>query len=215
MWWYTADLHLDHENIIRHCSRPFIYVHSMNEYLIEQWNKVVNRGDVIVIAGDFAWANKGSHSYVERMFTNQLNGSKIFLKGNHDHWWKGEAKHIYRHTVDGKSMQICHYPFRSWVRGYNLHGHSHGTLEPWFNQLDVGIDNAKKLLGEYRPFSFPEVDTIIQTQNGRIKHENVDYHQETTQPVTGVLHEHDNIQDGNNVPVREDEVRTEHNQSAV
>jgi calcineurin-like phosphoesterase family protein len=214
-FFFTADTHFDHDNIIKHCNRPFTYVNSMNSHLIEQWNNVVKRGDVIVIIGDFAWANKGSHSYVERMFINQLNGSKIFLKGNHDHWWKGEAKHIYRHTIEGQSLQMCHYPFRSWIRGYNLHGHSHGTLEPWLNQLDVGVDNAKKLVGEYRPLSMMEVDTLIKTQNGRIKYDNKDYHQKPAKPVVVLLPEHNDIRDGCDVPIREEQIYSNEEQHSM
>jgi calcineurin-like phosphoesterase family protein len=205
-YFFTADQHFDHDNIIKHCTRPFTYVNSMNEHLIEQWNKVVGHGDVVVIAGDFAWANKGSHAYVDKMFTNQLNGSKIFLKGNHDRWSKTKMDHIYRKTIDGIQIIVCHYPLRSWTYGYNLHGHSHGTLEPWFNQLDVGVDNAYKLLGEYRPLSIVEVDTLIQTQNGRIKNDNVDYHQKKTQHLDDVLSEHDVNRDGTTMPVREEQV---------
>jgi calcineurin-like phosphoesterase family protein len=208
MFWFTADTHFDHDNIMRHCSRPFTHVNYMNEYLIEQWNKVVAPGDVVVIAGDFAWANKGSHSYVEKMFTSQLNGSKIFLKGNHDHWWKGEIRHIYRKNVCGLTLHVCHYPFRSWIHGYNLHGHSHGTLEPWFNQLDVGVDNAKKLVGEYRPLSIVEVDTIIQTQNGRIKHANMDYHQIDAASPAVILPEHNNGRDERDMPVGEEQIQS-------
>lgn len=206
MWWFTADQHFDHDNIIKHCDRPFTYVHSMNEHLIEQWNNVVGRGDVIVIAGDFAWSNKGSLAYVEKMFISQLNGSKIFLKGNHDRWIKIKLDHIYHKTIDGIQITICHYPFRSWTRGYNLHGHSHGKLEPLFNQLDIGVDNAKKLIGEYRPFSMVEVDTIIKTQNGRFKNDNLDYHQKKTQCLEHVLSEHDIDGDGTTMPVREEQV---------
>lgn len=206
--WFTADQHFDHDSIIKHCDRPFTYVNSMNEYLIEQWNKVVGRGDVVVIAGDFAWSNKGSHSYVEKMFTNQLNGSKIFLKGNHDHWSKTKMDHIYHKTIDGIQITICHYPFRSWTRGYNLHGHSHGTLDPWFNQLDVGVDNAKKLVGEYRPLSIVEVDTLIKTQNGRIKHDtNMDYPQKEIDPTSTFLSEHNAGGDERNVPIQEKQVQ--------
>jgi calcineurin-like phosphoesterase family protein len=215
MWWFTADTHFDHDNIIRHCDRPFKYVNSMNEYLIEQWNLVVGRGDVIVIAGDFAWANKGSHSYVEKMFTNQLNGSKIFLKGNHDHWSKTKMDHIYHRTINGTRVTVCHYPFRSWVWGYNLHGHSHGTLVPMFNQLDVGVDNAKKLVGEYRPLSFEEVDTLIKTQNGRMKDANLDYHQIEAAASNDVLPEHDTGGDECDLPIREEQVQPGEDQPAM
>lgn len=60
-----------------------------------------------------------------------------------------------------------HYPYLSWhhiSKGViMLHGHEHGNLDHLntdVRRMDVGIDSAKKLLGEYRPFSLEEIITI-------------------------------------------------------
>lgn len=34
-YWYTADLHIGHTNIIRYCNRPFSSVEEMNERLLQ------------------------------------------------------------------------------------------------------------------------------------------------------------------------------------
>ena len=44
--WFTADWHLNHENIIRYCKRPFNDVLEMEKALIEGHNKRVKKGDV-------------------------------------------------------------------------------------------------------------------------------------------------------------------------
>ena len=41
MIYYTADLHLGHANVIRHCDRPFKSIDEMNEALIQNWNSRV------------------------------------------------------------------------------------------------------------------------------------------------------------------------------
>lgn len=46
--WFTADLHLGHANIIKHCARPFS---SCEE--IDNINKTVVPGDRLFIVGDF------------------------------------------------------------------------------------------------------------------------------------------------------------------
>jgi calcineurin-like phosphoesterase family protein len=47
-------------------------------------------------------------------------------------------------TVEGASLVLCHYPFRSWRgmdKGWlNLHGHCHGRMKPQTRQFDVGVD---------------------------------------------------------------------------
>ena len=38
MIYYTSDLHLGHQNVIQHCSRPFVTADEMDEELIRRWN---------------------------------------------------------------------------------------------------------------------------------------------------------------------------------
>lgn len=139
----------------------------MNEDLIVQWNKVVSVNDVVVIAGDSVW-NARNYDDARNRFFRHLNGSIILIKGNHDHWLKSaqEKRYEYHKTINGQPISVTHYPGRSWWGmgrgGWNLHGHSHSILEPWHNQLDVGVDNAAKLLGKYRPFSFNAVKYFIE-----------------------------------------------------
>lgn len=45
-----------------------------------------------------------------------------------------------------------------------FYGHCHSNMEDKYNrgkQMDVGVDNAYKLLGEYRPFSFEEARDMV------------------------------------------------------
>ena len=58
---FTADLHLGHDNIRRHCHRPFGTVEEMDEAIIANWNGAVASKDLVYIVGDFAWRNHGHH----------------------------------------------------------------------------------------------------------------------------------------------------------
>lgn len=165
MHYWTSDPHFDHDKMMTlYLGRPFKTKEEGNEYFIEQINKYVSNGDVLILAGDLTlWHKK---DLVYKNFINKLNGTKILIKGNHD-YWLGKKKGIYmdHRTVNGQFIVTSHYPMRSWNRSihgsWNLCGHSHGRLFPFRNQLDISIDNAFNIFGEYKPFSFDEIKTII------------------------------------------------------
>jgi calcineurin-like phosphoesterase family protein len=75
-----GDLHFNHRNIIKYCSRPFNSVEDMNEQLIKNWNSVVGKNDIVYVVGDFALC--GKQKIIE--IGQRLNGRKRLILGNHD-----------------------------------------------------------------------------------------------------------------------------------
>lgn len=146
-YFFTADEHYYHNNIIKYCNRPFENFDEMNETLIENHNLVVGKNDITIHAGDFCWLkNRG---VIYRSIVRRLNGGHIFIKGSHDYWLKGtKTNQIWEKniTVNGKKYYIvtCHYALRVWARShynsFNLFGHSHGQLDPIGKQHDIGVD---------------------------------------------------------------------------
>lgn len=74
-------------------------------------------------------------------------------------------------------IAASHYAMAIWNSNHkqaiNLYGHSHSNAEKWLNEhmpdrraIDIGIDNAVKILGEYRPFTLPEIMDIMSTRKG-------------------------------------------------
>ena len=67
--------------------------------------------------------------------------------------------------IDKKLIILSHYPFQSWKDigkgSIHLHGHTHGNINTMKNRLDVGLDSAYKIFGEYKPFSFNEIMEIL------------------------------------------------------
>lgn len=154
MYWFTSDEHFFHSNIIKHCNRPFESVLEMNEEIIKRHNEVVGENDEVIHCGDFAW--KSSFAHVQKII-EKLNGNHIFLKGSHDRWLKETHCHeIWEKMIDGQYIVCCHYAMRTWPRSnygsFQLHGHSHGTLEPLKNQMDVGVD-----ANDFYPVSFEQI----------------------------------------------------------
>lgn len=155
-WWFTADLHLNHTAIISHCKRPWKTSYLMELALIDIWNQYVKPKDVIVILGDF-WFGGGKQEDILEFAHKNLNGNKIFVKGNHDNWYKKDKRYMYTKSIDGIKTYGCHYPLASWPSGICLHGHSHGNMEKIVNRFDVGIDTNP----EYRPYNFDEIKQWI------------------------------------------------------
>jgi calcineurin-like phosphoesterase family protein len=173
---FTADLHLGHANIIRHCSRPFADMGLMRECLVRAWNEAVAPEDEVYVLGDFMWPRGGTARRIVAFgsYVAMLNGRKIhFLPGNHDHflrklepWQMPERARICNDIeevkVDGERFVLCHYPLLSWPGGNHgarhLHGHQHrkpeeeGYADGAVWRLDVGVDGH-----DFRPWTVPEI----------------------------------------------------------
>ena len=53
MYFFSADEHYYHNNIIEYCYRPFENFDEMNETLISNHNSMVGKNDITVHVGDF------------------------------------------------------------------------------------------------------------------------------------------------------------------
>lgn len=161
--WFTSDHHFNHKNIIKYSSRPFSSLEEMNEKLIENWNKNIKGGDAVYHLGDFFFTHP---KFITKIF-ERLNGKITLIKGNHDHIWlrKVDLKIVtidyLEIKVDKKLLVLMHFPIESWNKRHfgaiHLHGHTHGNSRKVQGRLDVGVDNAFKTLGDYRPFSYDEI----------------------------------------------------------
>lgn len=162
MYWFTADQHYGHEGkapgygIIAYCGRPWKSVEEMDEALIENHNKVVGNGDVVVNAGDFSWYDK--RRTVE--IIKRLNGQQVFLRGSHDHWLQGSCHEIWSRTIEGIHLEVCHWPIARWERSHygswHLYGHVHGRYKQEGKAWDIGVDNNL-----YFPVGWEEVKNIM------------------------------------------------------
>lgn len=57
------------------------------EKLQKNWNEKVKPDDTVIINGDVSWAMYLEHTDRDFEFINNLNGTKLISKGNHDYWW--------------------------------------------------------------------------------------------------------------------------------
>lgn len=162
MYFFTADEHYFHKNIIKFCNRPFNDINEMNQALIDRHNEVVSKDDIVIHAGDFCWSN---HIEDAMRIKEQLNGKHTFLKGSHDKWMRKGNGNRFFHEIWEKKIEdvyvvVCHYAMRTWARSHynswHCYGHSHGKLEPIGKSWDVGVDN-----NDFYPVSFEQLKEIM------------------------------------------------------
>jgi len=169
-YFFTSDEHYEHRNIIRYSNRPFENTEEMRETFISNHNSVVGKNDITIHAGDFTFS-KDRH-FIYHIIIKRLNGKHIFLKGSHDYWLNGkkDINQIWERNIylNGERYYFvaCHYAMRHWARSHyksiQVHGHSHGNLEPIENQWDCGVDN-----NNFYPVSAEQIVEIMKTKGDR------------------------------------------------
>jgi calcineurin-like phosphoesterase family protein len=156
----TSDLHFYHSNILKFQSnRKFDLVEEMNESIILEWNLKVSNNDIIYHLGDFCFnATKNIDKVASR-----LNGTKIFILGNHDNKKLLESYGEIRHL----EMDIClfHFPISYWHKqafgSLHFHGHTHGNFQNHGRSIDVGFDAHGKILSLDEAVSITKNKEII------------------------------------------------------
>jgi calcineurin-like phosphoesterase family protein len=174
--YFISDPHFGHKNIIKYANRPFTSVDEMDETIIKNWNGMIGKTDEVYILGDVSLTNSERTNEI----LNRLNGRLYLIKGNHEksvmsskenrdrfEWIRDYYELKYEYNGKRNMIVMCHYAMRVWNKShhgaYHLYGHSHDSLEyeQWGKSMDVGIDSAARIFGEYRPFTFDEIDGIL------------------------------------------------------
>jgi calcineurin-like phosphoesterase family protein len=163
-----------------------------DDWIISQINTFVGERDYLYLIGDLVLgANKWQAGYL----ISQINCKhKVLVGGNHDEklmdFYRDsglfETVHAHRTEIklNGRRLILDHHPIVEWNGGHHgtwhLHGHCHGNFDYKAANLhdkrilDVGWDNAVKVLGEYRPFEFEDLDKYMTGRVSISHHGNVD-----------------------------------------
>ena len=131
---YISDLHIGHENVLKHDNRPFADCKKMHNEIIKRWNNAVKHNDEVYILGDFAWKNAEGLEVL-----CQLTGKKHLILGNHDKP-TDEMRTYFESVSDylvindsGRQVVLSHYPIAHWYNQYrgaiHLYGHVHATKD--------------------------------------------------------------------------------------
>lgn len=162
----------------------------METAFIDNINAVVGPKDILWHLGDFVFSKDSNYGPAAEAILKRINCRNVyFVWGNHDKRSEAFAKQftsthdLVKVKVRGQRIVLCHYAMAIWDGSHrdawHLYGHSHGSAEkilderlPGRRSLDVGVDNANRLLGQYRPFSFAEVEAILKDREGSV----IDHH---------------------------------------
>lgn len=186
--WFTADLHIHHKNIIKHCSErgeiggfSVDDVEAHDKWLVEKWNNTVGKKDIVYIIGDFIMSSRDAAVRT----LNHLNGDKHLILGNHDkaccklyNYFESISqikevtfkKSNFDFLEEDFDVFMCHYHMINWNRKHHgatsICGHSHGRLDDYNLaspdlRVDVGIDGK---LANYEFISLEQLYNFFKTK---------------------------------------------------
>lgn len=170
MIYFTSDLHFGHEKIAN--IRNFKTTKEMDDAIIKNWNKKVNKNDEVYILGDFTLSK--DIVYINDILS-KLNGKKHLIKGNHDYWIKKHksisdyfvsVQDYYELKYNKRKFILFHYPMEEWKGSrqindnyYHLYGHNHCSKQEnilyknkSINKYNVGLE-----ANEYEPVSVNDI----------------------------------------------------------
>lgn len=143
--------------------RGFSSAEEMNEHIVEKWNSVVRKGDVVYLLGDVSM-EKATYDILDR-----LKGFKKVILGNHD-----MPQHIVKlldhvNSVCGMikykssslriSVFLTHCPIHpmelDYRVSYNIHGHVHENNIPDDRYINVSCEAV-----DYTPRTLEELISV-------------------------------------------------------
>lgn len=158
-----ADTHFNHDNIIKYCNRPFRDIEEMNNTIINNWNSIVDKDDIVYHLGDFLLGDN------IKEFLSKLNGKIYLVRGNHD----GKSITFYNNIglevvstktkLDEYKIILSHRPLEDnqIPNAYiNIHGHIHNA------KLDSSFDpNRHRCVSveviNYKPIKIENVRKVV------------------------------------------------------
>lgn len=164
---FTADTHFGCDRLVSWTRKEFVDCKQHDEHLMDVLNTVVGPNDRLIILGDFCKEKPGRYRHKIRC------KNIMFVLGNHDKEVKirrvfgGNVRRQYiAKCYAGSRVWCCHFPTCYWDRShyglFHAYGHLHDSAAreaqmdlgmPGRRSMDVGVDHAHRVLGDYRPWS--------------------------------------------------------------
>jgi calcineurin-like phosphoesterase family protein len=155
---FISDMHFNDNNIIKFANREFQDVVEMNMGLIQNWNRVVTKKDIVFNLGDFG---KGTKSQIRDIISQLQCKRHNLILGNHDReifsptiWRELGFTNVYDFPILYNFFICSHEPVfleHHSVFG-NIYGHTHqnkyhsatsfyfNTCVEWINYTPISYD---------------------------------------------------------------------------
>lgn len=143
---FISDLHFNHTNMA--LKRGFSSAEEMNQHLIQKWNSVISKRDLVYILGDITMEKKAGYELLDL-----LKGDKHVVLGNHDR--RQDIPELLKYVIsvagmiNYKGTILTHCPVHpselEFRFKYNIHGHVHeNTLDDprYINVCCEAVDYA-------------------------------------------------------------------------
>lgn len=172
--WVISDTHFNHANILSFVHTDgslvrgdrFKDVDHMNETMIENWNRVVQQGDIVYHLGDVVFGNN-KDEWMDRHWP-RLNGRKRLVLGNHDDpkklapyfqkimLWREFHEHglLLSHVPLDPSGLYRQRHAEKWGQEQllNIHGHIHQHQSPTIHHRCVCVEQI-----DYTPVNLEDL----------------------------------------------------------
>ena len=163
----TSNLQLGRPSAIELYNRPFKDVDEMTQGLINSWNSVVGKDDLVYHLGNFAWDPKTAQDAI-----TQLNGNIWFVMGEHDDainelWNKKMLPancRVERQILPLSLMQttVSYWPLKDWPKKnegfWSIIGHPDPVYKSDPKEMTINVSTD---LWKFKPQELPKLVGIF------------------------------------------------------
>lgn len=169
MIWFTSDWHLDNENVIKYCQRPFKNKGRMNHAILSNYRNIVKESDTVYFIGDLSFRGSDNLNWYINTF-GKLPGTKHLILGNHDRltvWQYEDAGFMTIHSslhLELLDLYLVHDPAKTLVLKDKVWicGHLHNIVGKIIarNIFNVCVD-----VWDFKPVSLDSIMELIDQDN--------------------------------------------------
>lgn len=183
MKFFTSDLHLNSDQILKTDNRPFKSPKHFCKFLISLWNKQTKFGDIVYVIGDFFDCHEETCDNWQKCFCflKKLKAKAVLITGNNEqriikNYFNNnfedfkiycikngflDVKQNFKVLIENKEFYLTHKPKDCDKTTSNLFGHSHRAMGLYKSfGFNIGCD-----LNHFRLYSEEDIKRLLYMKN--------------------------------------------------